>query len=390
MSKKILEVIDAFYPQVDGVVKVVNNYATLMNEENECAVICPDYKIPVDREFKYKVVHKKSLCFKVHDIIFPFPVHCRKTNKFIKEFKPDVIHVHSPFFIGHYALKKARKMHVPCIATFHSQFKRDVMEITHSKLITKFVVWYIVRFFNKCDEVWAVSKATANTLKSYGYKKEIFVVKNGTEFVYPKDMDECKKKAQEMFKIDTNKKNLVFVGQIRAVKNLPLIIDSLAEVSKKYTNFHMYFIGEGPDQKSLEKRAKSLGILEYITFTGRINDPKILQGFYGSSDLMFFPSVYDNNSIAVMEACVCELPSLLTEGANTAEGFIDGENGFLAKENFQSMAEKLLYIFENPEKSRECGKRAAKTIPFRWEDIIGEALDRYDLVLKNYRSSDRK
>lgn len=390
MSKKILEVIDAFYPQVDGVVKVVNNYATLLNQDNECAVICPDYKIDVDREFKYKVVHKKSICFTFHNIIMPFPIHCRKTNKFIKEFKPDIIHVHSPFFIGHYALKKARRMHIPCVATFHSQFKRDVMDLTGSRFLTWFVIKYIVHFFNKCDEVWAVSNGTANTLKSYGYKKEIHVVKNGTEFTYPKNPEECIKKAVEKFNIDQNKKNLVYVGQIRDVKNLPLIIDSLGEVNKTRSDFHMYFIGDGTDQKSLEKQAKSLGIHGNITFTGRINDPEILKGFYLAADLMFFPSVYDNNSIAVMESCVCELPALLTEGANTAEGFVDGENGFLAKENFKSMAEKLLYIFDNPEKARECGKKAAKTIPFRWEDIIGDASKRYDFIIEKYKGEHRK
>ena len=390
MSKKILEVIDAFYPQVDGVVKVVNNYATLLNQENECAVICPDYKIDVDREFKYKVVHKKSLCFKFHDIIMPFPIHCRKTNKFVKEFKPDIIHVHSPFFIGHYALRKARRMHVPCIATFHSQFKRDVMDLTGSRFLTWFVVKYVVRFFNKCDEVWAVSNSTANTLRSYGFKKDIFVVKNGTEFTYPANMDANIEKAVEKFNIDRNKKNLVFVGQIRNVKNLPLIIDTLGEVAKVRKDFHMYFIGEGTDVKSLEKQAKSLGILDYITFTGRINDPEILTGFYGAVDLMFFPSVYDNNSIAVMEACVCKLPALLTEGANTAEGFVDCENGFLAKENSHAMAEKILYIFDHPEKTKECGEKAAKTIPFRWEDIIGDALNRYDFVIQNYKKEEGK
>ena len=44
MSKKLVYFIDNFYPNVDGVVKVVNNYGKILSKDNDCTVIVPDYR----------------------------------------------------------------------------------------------------------------------------------------------------------------------------------------------------------------------------------------------------------------------------------------------------------------------------------------------------------
>ena len=390
MSKKLVYFIDNFYPNIDGVVKVVNNYGKILSKDNDCTVIVPDYRDGYKGQHEYRLLRKCCHLFKFHDFIFPLPKRCKETDEFLKNNKIDVYHAHSPFFLGHYALKQAKKNHVPVVATFHSQFKRDFLEQTHSRLITFFLMRYVMKFFNKCDEVWAVSNATANTLRSYGYKKEIFVARNGTAFVYPENIHELKEKAKKQYHIDSNKKNIVFVGQIRLVKNLKLIIDSLNLLSKERNDFHFYFIGEGNDQKRLTKYVQKLGLDDVITFTGKLAGGDVMQGFLANVDLMFFPSVYDNSSIAVQEACVCRVPTLFTEGSNTSEGFVDHVTGYLAKENPEAMKDKLVYILDHDEERKEVGLRASKEMPHTWEEVVLEAAKRYDIVIKNYQEKQKK
>ncbi len=390
MSKKIVYFSDNFYPNVDGVVKVVNNYGKILSKDNECAVVVPDYRDNYQGHHEYKLVRKSSHLFKFHDFIFPLPKRCKKTDEFLKDFKADVYHIHSPFFIGHYALRQAKKNGVPTVATFHSQFKRDFLEQTHSHILTFFLMRYVMKFFNRCDEVWAVSNATANTLRSYGYKKEIKIARNGTAFVYPDNIEELKQKVQKQYNIDPSKKTIIFVGQIRLVKNLKLIIDTINLLSKERDDFHFYFIGEGNDEKKLKKYVKKLGLDNVMTFTGKLVGGDMMQGFFANTDLMFFPSVYDNSSIAVQEACVCRVPTLFTEGSNTSEGFKDCVTGYLAKENPIAMKEKLVYILDHDEERKEVGLRASKEMPHIWEEVVLEAAAKYDDVIKKYQESHSK
>lgn len=390
MGKKLVYFMDNFYPNVDGVVKVVNNYGKILSKDNDCTVVVPDYRDNYQGKHEYRLLRKSSHLFKFHDFIFPLPKRCKETDKFLKEHKADIYHAHSPFFVGHYALRQAKKNHVPIVATFHSQFKRDFLEQTHSRLITFFLMRYVMKFFNKCDEVWAVSNATANTLRSYGYKKEIFVARNGTAFTYPDNMDELKEKVRAQYNIDPNKTNIAFVGQIRLVKNLKLVIDTLNLLSKERDDFHFYFVGEGNDEKKLKKYVHKLGLDHVITFVGRLYGGDMMQGFFANTDLMFFPSVYDNSSIAVQEACVCRVPTLFTEGSNTSEGFTDCVTGYLAKEIPEAMKEKLVYILDHDEERKQVGIRASKEMPHTWEEVIYEAAKRYDDVIKNYQEKHKK
>ena len=43
---KILEVIDNYFPTVDGVVSVVHNYAVQLNRKAECTVLAPNIRTP--------------------------------------------------------------------------------------------------------------------------------------------------------------------------------------------------------------------------------------------------------------------------------------------------------------------------------------------------------
>lgn len=390
MSKKLVYFIDNFYPNVDGVVKVVNNYGKILSNDNDCTVIVPDYRDGYKGEHEYRLLRKASHLFKFHDFVFPLPKRSKAIDEFLKNHHADVYHAHSPFFLGHYALKQAKKNHVPIVATFHSQFKMDFLEQTHSRLITFFLMRYVMRFFNRCDEVWTVSNASVKTLRQYGYKKDIFVARNGISFQELENFESAKEEAKKLYNIDSSKKNIVYIGQIRMVKNLKLICDTLKLLSKERNDFHFYFIGSGNDQKKLEKYVRKLGIDNFVTFTGNVLGGEYMQGILANVDLLFFPSVYDTASIAVREACFCKVPALLTKGSNAADEFTDCVNGYLAEENAQAMKNKLVYILDHDEERKQVGLRASKEMTHSWEEVVLEAAKRYDIVIKNYKEKYKK
>ena len=390
MSRTILQFCDNFYPQVDGVAKVVYNYAQEFNKTDYCGVVVPDFHQPLGKHCDFDVFLKNNLVIKGRNTLVPINLPDKKLTKILLAKKPDIIHCHSPFAVGHYGLKIAKKQGVPVVATFHSQFKYDLKEYVKSRLISWFVLRYIVHFYNKCDEVWAVSNAAAEMLRSYGYKKEIRVMTNGIDFEYPKNIEEVKKNAIEEYHIDTTKKNIVYVGQLRKAKNLKLVMDTLYELSENMQDFHMFFAGKGVFEGKIKKLAKKYKISDKISLLGSIKSREKLTGLLSACDVFFFPSTYDTFSLVVREACVCKLPVLLTAGSGASDGFEDGKNGFLAEESVDKMTEKLIYIFKNPEKARNCAKIAEKTIPFHWNQLIPGVSERYDYIIENYSKEHRK
>ena len=78
------------------------------------------------------------------------------------------------------------------------------------------------------------------------------------------------------------------------------------------------------------------------------------------------------------------VPSLVTEGSNVAEPFIDGENGYIAKENAEAMKERIIEIFRDDEKRQKVGKTASETIPITFETMVDLTLERYQYLVDNY------
>lgn len=384
----IIQFCDNFYPQIDGVVKVVDNTTKILNECNNAKVVVPKYKGKNfdDSIFNYEVLRKNSSSININGFEIPFPRKTKGLTDLIKDFKPDIFHVHSPFFMAKYALKLAKRLRIPVVGTFHSQYKKDILSVTNSNLIANVMVKKIVKVFNQFDEVWAPSNSTADVLRSYGYKKDIFIMENGTDFSYPVDIDSLVKRAKQEFNIKDCNKNLLFVGQLRDVKNIPLILRTLKKLLDVDKSYHLYIVGEGSDRAKYEKWIINNGIQDYVHFIGKVTDRNILAGIYASCDLFFFPSTYDNAPIVVRESSVMKTPVLLPKGSVASEPFTDGVNGFLAEENDEKMREKIINVFRSPDEMKKIGQRASIDIPISYEKMAFNTLERYNYLIQRFRS----
>lgn len=381
----VLQFCDNFYPQIDGVVKVVDKSSENLASLCDVSVVVPKYSGEDydDGKFTYPVLRKKTNTLKLFGYVVPLPKRTKELNEKIKQMDVDILHAHSPFFLGKYALKIAKKKKIPIVATFHSQFKKDIRSISHSRFIAWFMTKRIIRFFNKCTEAWAPSESTAKVMRSYGYKKRIFVMENGTEFTYPNNVEEVLQKARADYGIDPKNKNLLFVGQMRDVKNIPLILQTLENLLKTDKSYHLYLVGEGAQLAKYKAFVKSHGIEENAHFLGKISTPSVLAGVYGACDLFFFPSSYDNAPIVVRESCIMKTPVLLSLGATAAEPFTDGVNGYLAKETADDMTSKILEIFSDPEKMKSIGIEGSK-VPITFKEMAKNTLERYRTVINEY------
>ncbi len=381
---------DTYFPVVDGVVQTVHNYAELMNKTGYCCVVTPR---PLkntydDSTLGYDVFRTSSINFPIAEYSIASPKFDSKIRKIINNRNIQIFHAHSPFFEGSFAATYAKKIGVPCVATFHSKYYDDVVNITGSKTIAKIVVSRIVSFYNRVDSVWSCSEGTADTLRSYGYRGHITVMDNGTTYEMPDDPDKLRAKAGEAFKIPAGKKIILFVGHLIWHKNLKLVLDTFKLLDDHSDDYRLFLVGNGYDGEAIRKYADSLDFKDgHVNFVGKIADREVLKGMYLSADLLFFPSVYDNSPLVVREAASMGVPSLLTEGSNSAEAVIKNKTGFTASENKVAMFRELLSIFGTDGLLEAVSEGARQHVAKTWKEIVPKVQEQYAEIIERYNYS---
>ena len=185
---RILQFSDSFLPIMDGVGNVVYQYALNMGQKgHECYAVAPQTDTGYRGRYPFEIVDYIGLPLirmKSYKIGAPvLDVHCQNR---LNAIKGDIVHVHSPFIAGHAGIAYAQKLGLPIVGTFHSKYYDDFLQVTGMELLAEVGVKHVVNFYDKCDEVWAVSESSAETLRSYGYQGTVRVMPNGTD-IHPVD-----------------------------------------------------------------------------------------------------------------------------------------------------------------------------------------------------------
>lgn len=390
MEKKITIglFIDTYFPMMDGVTMVVDNYAKRFNKYANVVVFAPKmYRQEFDDScFSYKVERCKSLGVPFIDYSFPIPKLDKKFMKKLNEYKLDIVHIHSPATLGKLGIEYAKKNNVPVVATMHSQFKQDIKRAVKSERLANYLTHKLIKItYDKCDECWAVSDEIARVFhEEYEYKEIPKVMNNATEMKPVQNPINSKEKICKKYGIKGNEKIFLFVGRINVLKNIFLIVDSIKELKNNHPDlaFKMMFVGSGQDEEKLKKAIKDNNLENDIILCGRIMDRTILADYYASADLFLFPSLYDASSLVQVEAASQKTPTIFVRGAATASTIIDGQNGFLSDSNPVSYSNKIYEVLKNRELYSFVSNNCYRELYKNWDDVTKKALDRYMKLIK--------
>jgi glycosyltransferase involved in cell wall biosynthesis len=376
---------ESFPPVMDGVSLTVRNYAYWLNRTiGNTYMITPSYPGYTDME-EFPVLRYASVPVPMRKPYrMGLPYFDVRLHRRLHSVPFDLLHCHSPFSAGWYALRMARNRGIPVVATFHSKYRDDFMRAVHNPTIVRRMIKRVVDFYSSVNEVWIPQPAVEETLREYGYKGRVTVMPNGTDFDRNHEIESVRQNARKMLGFDIHKPVFLFVGQMILEKNLPLIIETLGML--RDMNFTAYFVGQGYAANQLKSLTERNGITSQVHFTGAIYDRNVLKMYYAAADLFLFPSLYDNAPLVVREAAAMHTPSLMLEGSTAAEIVRDGINGFLTQNNKNAMAAKIRKIMSDSNSLRTVGLNASTSVAQSWESIINTVRWRYETIIqrKNY------
>ena len=279
---KILIISDAWYPQMNGVVRTYEHLSKQLRKMgHEVKVIGP-------KHFRWKVpmmgYNEIRLC------LFPY----RHLSHLIEEFKPDSIHISVEGPLGWAARRYCLKNNIEFSTSFHTRFPQYVEERLPKFLPFlrtcghRFGLWYIKTFHQKASVIMVASPSLENELRAWGLKNDIGRLTRGvdTDIFYPDP-------TVNIF-ADHKKPVALYVGRIAIEKNLEDFLSMSWDGTK-------VIVGEGPAKDQLHQKYPQ------ALFLGKKRG-RDLADIYRSSDVFVFPSKTDTFGIVIIEALACGIP----------------------------------------------------------------------------------
>ena len=170
------------------------------------------------------------------------------------------------------------------------------------------------------------------------------------------------------------KRVIVSVGRLVHRKGQDTLVEALPFILKKNPDAHLLFVGVGPHLDYIHKRAIQLGVLEHISFVGRVQYAE-LPRFISVGEIFAMPSrsrlaglEVEGLGIVYLEASACELPVVGGLSGGAPDAVLEGETGY-SVDGLKpvEVADAINRLLADPELAKAMGKRGRQWIIDEWE-----------------------
>ncbi len=235
------------------------------------------------------------------------------------------------------------------------------------------------RSFNKADTFIAVSNYVANTTK------ELLELNNIDIKVIYNPIDTHKFYLSDKNKI--KKHSIFFAGTIIEKKGIRQLVQSLNYLVDDYPDIHLYIAGRDAKlpgtnilyRPILEKEINDK-IKPHITFFGVVPNNEMAKNIE-QAEVCCYPSHMEAMPLAWLEVLAMGKTFIGSSTGPGSEAVIDNKTGLLCNPyNSKDIAEKIKWVFENPELAQEMGKSARKLVLQSFD--IDEIVDKNVAIFK--------
>jgi len=267
-------------------------------------------------------------------------------QKLIKElhlFKPDIIHIATPSLLGHFAVKYAKKHHIPIITIYHTHFISYIDYYLKNipfliGPIKKYVQQKKRAFYNQCDSIYVPSNSMRQELTKYGiHPSRMQLWERGIDCHL---FNPAKKDSFRLSKITGNTlPTILFTSRLVWEKNLETLFKIYHTIRKRNIACNFVIAGDGQARMACEQ------VMTDAIFLGQL-DHESLAIIYASADIFVFPSISETYGNVVLEAMASGLPCIIANAGGSKDFIVNGLNGFACEPNneeeYVNGIEKLL------------------------------------------------
>lgn len=356
---------DTYYPQINGVTTAVETYMKeLVLQGHKVLFIGPSQTFTETKKKAHGIQFymARSIPFSIYTgfrLVLPniFTMH-----RILKEFQPDIIHIHIPGVLGNLGKYFAKVFKIPVVATYHTLFSAATMYFSPRRMFNmyklrhkgktdtlgaKFAWNILTRFHNGCNLITAPTKVVAEAILKYGIVKPIVVVPNGLQisnFPPKKSLNE------------TNK--ILHVGRLGYEKSVDILLYAYKQLQTSYPESELIIAGDGPARAYLEQVTRTLNLQDNVSFLGMVPHDQV-PALYRSSSFFVTASAFETQGLVILEAMLSGLPVVAAAKWGPTELVTNGRNGYLFEAgNIDGCANAMKKLLDDKNKLKTLGKNA--------------------------------
>ena len=309
---RIAVVTEAFLPQVNGVTNSVLRLLEFCKAQgHDVLIIAPESEGAPSEYLGYKIKHVPSISMKK---LIPMAVPKKYLEPLLEGFAPDVIHLASPIFLGHYVARIARKAGIPTVSVYQTDiagFARHYgLTIAHNTLKK-----WVSRIHQASDITLAPSKWACRDLEQSGVKN-VRLWKRGVDLVNftPARRDESLRS-----NIAGGKEKLIvgYVGRIANEKR----IDDL-KILDQQKDIQLVIVGDGPAAPRIKKELPGARFVGYQSGTE-------LARYVASFDIFVHTGKHETFCQGIQEALASGVPVIGPDTGGPVDLIEHGITGLL-------------------------------------------------------------
>jgi D-inositol-3-phosphate glycosyltransferase len=212
------------------------------------------------------------------------------------------------------------------------------------------------------DKVIALSNVSERELRKVLCVPEakITVIPHGNYLPFIREMP-ARAEARARFGLSNRIQVLLFFGHIKTVKGLDILLAAMPRLVREHPETMLLVAGKvwKDDFQRYQRQIEASGISEFCTFHSRFIPDSDVAYYYAAADVIVLPYRRIYQSGVLLMAMSYGKPVVVSDIEGMTEVVVDGNNGYVFPAgDAEALADKLIEVTSNPEKSRRIGARA--------------------------------
>ena len=367
-------VAESFLPNINGVTNsVLRVLEHLKAEGHEAIVVAPgarDFQEEVPDYLGFEIVRVPTVRIPLVDSL-PVGVPTTNVTAALAGFKPDVIHLASPFVLGGAGAFSAAQLGIPAVALYQTDVAGFATKY-HAAMVAS-IAWEWTRtVHNMCALTLAPSSAAIAELEAHGIENVHHWGRGvDAELFHPQRRSEMLRRKWDP---SGTKRMVGFVGRLAAEKSVHRLAPLAADPS-----IQLVIVGDGPERAALE------AALPGAVFTGALSGEQLARA-YASLDLFVHTGEFETFCQAIQEAQACGVPTIGPKAGGPIDLIANHVNGMLLGVGTfeQDLPEAAAWILD-PARLDELKANARASVADKtWDALCTQLVGYYDEAIAGY------
>ena len=290
-----------------GVSGFISNIARELSDDFDQTIVVWENRGTVfDDEIKSKNIEIVTLCSGRSRGIIDLPLACMKFRRYLKENRPDIVHLHCSTSLELRILKVAKGLKIPVrIAHCHNAgFEGSKL----AKYLKKEIhVAYKEEYSGFATMRLACSKAAGDWM--FPEKDSYTIIKNAIDVDRYLFSQEKRDRIRSEYGLG-DAFTFCCTGRLSEQKNQAVLVEAFSRYHQKHPYSALLLAGDGPERAKLASMISSFGIEHCAKLLGVVQD---VGAVLSAGDAYVLPSRFEGFGTAVIEAQANGLPCLISD-----------------------------------------------------------------------------